>query len=60
MVDKSNEITAIPSLLKQLEIEGIVVTIDAIDSQVEIAEQVVGKGNGWLFISRQEESQGTP
>lgn len=35
--DKSNEITAIPILLKLLDIEGCIVTIDAMGCQTEIA-----------------------
>lgn len=36
--DKSNEITAIPKLLKQLDLTGTVVTIDAMGCQTAIAE----------------------
>ena len=39
--DKSNEITAIPELLKLLEIKGCIVTIDAMGCQKEIASQIV-------------------
>jgi predicted transposase YbfD/YdcC len=38
--EKSNEITAIPKVLKSLDIEDSVVTIDAIGTQTEIAEQI--------------------
>jgi predicted transposase YbfD/YdcC len=38
---KSNEITAIPELLKMLELSGALVTIDAMGCQTEIAEQIV-------------------
>ena len=38
---KSNEITAIPKLLKILEIAGALVTIDAMGCQVEIARNIV-------------------
>jgi predicted transposase YbfD/YdcC len=38
--DKSNEITAIPELLKLLEIKGCIVTIDAMGCQKEIARQI--------------------
>jgi predicted transposase YbfD/YdcC len=38
--DKSNEITAIPKVLESLDIEDSVVTIDAIGTQTEIAEQI--------------------
>lgn len=39
--DKSNEITAIPDLLDLLDIEGAVVTIDAIGTQEEIINKIV-------------------
>lgn len=39
--EKSNEIMAIPDLLKMLEVKGCVVTIDAIGCQTKIARQVV-------------------
>jgi len=38
---KSNEITAIPKLLKLLDISGALVTIDAMGCQTEIARQIV-------------------
>ena len=38
--DKSNEITAIPKLLKLLELEGCVVTIDAMGCQKKIAQSI--------------------
>jgi predicted transposase YbfD/YdcC len=39
--DKSNEITAIPALLELLELEGCIVTIDAMGCQKAIAQQIV-------------------
>ncbi len=39
--EKSNEITAIPTLLKLLELEDCIVTIDAMGCQLKIAEQIV-------------------
>jgi predicted transposase YbfD/YdcC len=39
--EKSNEITAIPKLLKMLEITGSLVTIDAMGCQTEIAEKII-------------------
>lgn len=47
--DKSNEITAIPTLLKLLDIEGCVVTIDAIGTQTEIVEQIVDKKADYIL-----------
>ena len=39
--DKSNEITAIPELLKLLNIKGCTVTIDAMGCQKDIAETII-------------------
>ena len=41
--EKSNEITAIPELLKLLNIAGCIVTIDAIGCQKEIVKEIVEK-----------------
>jgi predicted transposase YbfD/YdcC len=38
--EKSNEITAIPKLLRLIEIHGAIVTIDAMGCQTEIAEMI--------------------
>ncbi len=38
---KSNEITAIPLLLRQLSLSGCIVTIDAMGTQKEITQQIV-------------------
>ncbi len=39
--DKSNEITAVPRLLKMLALKGAIVTADALNCQRAIAEQIV-------------------
>ena len=39
--EKSNEITAIPVLLDQIDVKGAIVTIDAMGCQKEIAEKIV-------------------
>lgn len=41
--DKSNEITAIPELLKVLDIHGCIVTIDAMGCQKDIAARIIDK-----------------
>lgn len=41
MENKSNEITAIPELLKVLALSGCIVTIDAMGCQKEIATTIV-------------------
>lgn len=46
---KSNEITAIPELLKVLDVKGAVVTIDAMGCQKEIAKQIVDQGADYVF-----------
>lgn len=47
--DKSNEITAIPQLLRLLELSGALVSIDAIGCQKEIARQIVAGGGDYLL-----------
>ena len=41
--EKSNEITAIPELLKILDLEGCIVTIDAMGCQTEIVKEIAEK-----------------
>jgi predicted transposase YbfD/YdcC len=43
VVEKSNEIVAIPKLLNMLAIEGAIVTIDAIGCQRDIARHIIDK-----------------
>jgi predicted transposase YbfD/YdcC len=47
--DKSNEITAIPKLLRLLELSGCIVTIDAMGCQKEIAAQIVAGGADYIL-----------
>jgi len=47
--EKSNEITAIPELLKLLELHGAIVTIDALGCQKEIAAQIVAGGGDYVL-----------
>jgi predicted transposase YbfD/YdcC len=52
---KSNEITAIPELLKVLDLDGAVVTIDAMGCQKEIAAEIVqGKGEFVLAVKENQ------
>jgi predicted transposase YbfD/YdcC len=46
---KSNEITAIPKLLKMLEIAGAIVTIDAMGCQKEIARTIRGRQADYIL-----------
>jgi DDE_Tnp_1-associated/Transposase DDE domain len=47
--EKSNEITAIPELLKVLDVRGCMVTIDAMGCQKAIAEQIVDQGAEYIL-----------
>jgi predicted transposase YbfD/YdcC len=55
--DKSNEITAIPRLIEELDITDATVSIDAIGCQHEIAGRITGKGGHYL-LSLKENQQG--
>jgi len=47
--DKSNEITAIPELLEILDIEGCIITIDAIGTQTEIMDKIIKKRGNFVL-----------
>lgn len=47
--EKSNEITAIPRLLKVLAVQGCIVTIDAMGAQTEIAKQIIESGGDYVL-----------
>jgi len=47
--EKSNEITAIPELLRLVDIEGAIITIDAMGTQKVIAAQVVEGGADYVL-----------
>ncbi|MEM1256638.1 MAG: ISAs1 family transposase [Cyanobacteria bacterium P01_H01_bin.21] len=49
VVDKSNEITAIPKLLTLLDVSGCIVTIDAMGTQTEIAKQIIDQGADYVL-----------
>ena len=46
---KSNEITAIPELLDMMELEGTIVTLDAMGCQKAIAKQIVDNDGDFTF-----------
>lgn len=54
---KSNEITAIPLLLKTLDLEGCIVTIDAMGCQTEIASQIVEQGGEYLLAVKKNQGK---
>ena len=47
--DKSNEITAIPELLRVLELEGCIVTMDAMGCQKDIAADIIDKNAHYVL-----------
>jgi predicted transposase YbfD/YdcC len=47
--EKSNEITAIPKLLQLLDVNGALVTIDAMGCQKQIAADIVAKGGDYVL-----------
>lgn len=47
--EKSNEITAIPKLLELLDIQGSIITIDAMGTQREIANQIQDQGADYIL-----------
>jgi predicted transposase YbfD/YdcC len=46
---KSNEITAIPELIDNLDVSGAIVTIDAAGCQKNIASQIIDAGGDFIF-----------
>jgi predicted transposase YbfD/YdcC len=50
--EKSNEIKAIPELLKQLCISGCIVTLDAMGCQTKIASLIKDKGGNYVLALR--------
>ncbi|MFI5460247.1 MAG: ISAs1 family transposase, partial [Isosphaerales bacterium] len=55
--EKSNEITAIPELLKLVDIKGAIITIDAMGTQKAIAAEIIeGKGDYVLALKGNQET----
>lgn len=54
---KSNEITAIPELLKMLDIKGCIVTIDAMGCQKKIAADIVKKKADYLLMVKDNQKE---
>jgi predicted transposase YbfD/YdcC len=55
--EKSNEISAIPALLRVLEINGCIVTTDALGCQQEIASIVIEKGGDYILALKENQGQ---
>lgn len=53
--DKENEITALPKIIGSLDITGAVVSIDAIGTQVGIAQQIRDQGGHYLLAVKENQ-----
>lgn len=53
---KSNEITAIPELLKMLDIKGSIITIDAMGTQKNIAQTIIDNGADYILALKGNQS----
>lgn len=55
--EKSNEITAIPKLLEILELEGTIISIDAMGTQTSIAEEIIEQGADYILAVKENQPQ---
>jgi predicted transposase YbfD/YdcC len=56
VADKSNEITAIPRLLRLLDLKGSTVTIDAMGCQTEVAAQIIEQGGDYVLAVKDNQN----
>jgi predicted transposase YbfD/YdcC len=54
---KSNEITAIPELLKLLTVRDCIVTVDALNCQQDIATTVIDQGGDYVMAVKENQGQ---
>ncbi len=55
--EKSNEITAIPELLRLLDLSDCIITIDAMGCQRAIAKEIVAKGSDYVLALKANQNQ---
>jgi predicted transposase YbfD/YdcC len=55
--DKTNEITAVETILEQLVLEGRIVTMDALLAQRHVAQKIVDKGGDYVMIVKENQPQ---
>jgi len=53
--EKSNEITAIPKLLKLLDLAGCIVTVDALNTQTRIAKTIRDRGGEYILAVKENQ-----
>lgn len=56
VMEKSNEITAIPALIERLALKGAIVTCDAMGCQEKIVEKIIEKKADYLLAVKQNQS----
>lgn len=54
---KSNEITAIPDVLRMLDLDGCTVTVDAMGCQTAIAKQIVHQGAQYVLAVKENQER---
>ncbi len=54
---RSNEITAIPRLLEMLQVEGCIVTIDAMGCQKEVASKIMGERADYVLAVKRNQGR---
>lgn len=57
MSEKSNEIKAIPLLIKALDLEGCIITIDAIACQHEIVDVIIDAKSDYLISVKRNQKK---
>jgi predicted transposase YbfD/YdcC len=55
--DKSNEITAMPELMDQLDLKGTIVTADAMNTQKATAKKAIEKGADYILPVKENQSR---
>ena len=55
--DKSNEITAIPQLLRALELEDCIVTIDAMGCQKDITKEIISRKGDYVIALKENQKK---
>jgi predicted transposase YbfD/YdcC len=56
VAEKSNEITALPEVLRQLALAGCIVTIDAMGCQRAIAQQILDQGADYVLALKENQA----
>lgn len=53
--DKESEITNLPRLLSYLDIQGSIVTADALNTQTSVMEQIIGQGGHFVMMVKRNQ-----